>query len=153
MITHPKKLTFLENYPKFKTTKATTEAIGIREATPYDWIKTDEVFAVAFAALKKEIEAHLIELHEANIDDIALNIKTPPQSRIFGSLVRLRAAWPEKYRENAPESKFVGEITIKMAIPEYDDSLRLVEKPIISIEKEVSNGQEGTGKVTEAETA
>ena len=121
-ITHPKKLAFLQNYPKFGISKLTAKAIGIGESTVRAWNRDDKVFFNAFNALKKEIEAELIELHERNIDNVAFGEKTPAQSRIFGSLVRLRAIAPEKYRERQPETRLIGDITVKLAVPAYTDN-------------------------------
>lgn len=101
-ITHEKQREFLEQYPKFSYIKKTTEAIGINESTPYEWINKSEPFKRAFQALKKEVTARLIETHEQNIDDVAFDKLSPAQSRIFGSLVKLRALDPQRYRENQP---------------------------------------------------
>ena len=116
-ITHPKKLAFLQNYPKFGISKLTAKAIGIGESTVRAWNRDDKVFFNAFNALKKEIEAELIELHERNIDEVAFGEKTPAQSRIFGSLVRLRAIAPDKYRGKVSDTRLIGDITVKLNIP------------------------------------
>ena len=121
-ITHPKQRLFLENFPKFRTLTPTEAAIGMAPRSVYNWIEDDEVFNEAYEALKKQISRELILLHEQNIDNVAFGEKTPAQSRIFGSLVRLRAEAPEKYREKyTPEFKLSGDITVKMAIPGYSD--------------------------------
>lgn len=140
MITHPNKLAFLENFEKFGTVAATAEAIGINKFTAYDWLySTDEndppmypsrsappyslasirenkEFAESLAKIKKKVQADLIARHEKNIDDVCLGEKTPAQSRIFGSLVRLRAECPERYREKT-ETSISAEITLISHIP------------------------------------
>ena len=118
-ITHHKKRLFLQEYPKFKVSKHTAEAIGIGDSTVRAWYH-DETFLSALTALKKEVEQHIIQLHEQNIDDVALDPKTKDQSRIFGSLVRLRAAWPEKYREQTMKHVIEGDIIFKIKAPEPD---------------------------------
>lgn len=128
-ITHPNKLAFLENYPKFRITKQTTAAIGINECTVYDWFNRDEVFYQAFQAIKKRIQQETIEIHEKNIQSVATDPKTPAQSRIFGSLVILRAEAPEKYREKS-EHHISGDIKVISYIPRpVEWQLEEPEKP------------------------
>lgn len=135
MIKHDKKLLFLEQYPRFRVISKTCEAIGINDSTVRSWYK-DGVFNSAFSALKKEVSAKLILLHEKNIDDVAFSDKTPAQSRIFGSLVRLRAEAPDKYREKPiTETRISGNVVIRMDIPPYRDELPAGQTPQISIEK------------------
>ena len=125
-IKHPKKLAFLENYPKFRVTKDTAIAIGTSDSTVRNWY-ADKHFKDALDALKKDIEAHLIEIHEQNIDNVAFSKDTPAQSRIFGSLVRLRAIAPDKYRERPLIDKaIIGDITVKLATPPYNDEVKLI---------------------------
>ena len=107
---------FLAEYPNNTSITATAKAIGVGRRTVYDWINRDELFARTFAQLKKEIDALLIEKHEQNIDELAFSEKTKDQSRIFASLVRLRALAPEKYREKH-EAQLIGEIVVKSEIP------------------------------------
>lgn len=139
-ITHPKKLAFLENYPRFKTITETAEAIGVSRAGVYKWLNEDDIFVSKVDALKKEIEAQLIEKHEQNIDDVAFGEKTPAQSRIFGSLVRLRAIAPDKYREKPPETRLVGDIVVKLAVPAYTDNPVMLEEP----KKQLKEGKDAT---------
>lgn len=130
-ITDEKKLAFLEQYPRFNTTVGACEAVGISEHTPYNWRDRDGAFSTAFTALKKRITQRLIEEHEKNIDDVAFDHDTPAQSRIFGSLVKLRAYDPDRYREKSvTETKLTGNITVKMAIPRPTDPQITVEEPI-----------------------
>lgn len=129
-ITHPDKLAYLEQYPKFKRVMKTAQAVGVSDSTIRVWRREDETFNTAFHALKKEIKADLIAIHEKNIHDIATDKITPPQSRIFGSLVILRAEAPDKYREKSvTETKLTGNITVKMAIPRPNDPRITEVKP------------------------
>ena len=127
LITHENKRAFLLNYPKFRVAKHTCDAIGIDDSTFRLWRLRDKLFSHAFHALKKEIQADLIELHEKNIDEVAFDPKTKDQSRIFGSLVRLRAEAPEKYREKVEGTKVIGDITVKLAMPSYTEMLKAKE--------------------------
>ena len=129
IITHPKKLAFLQNYPKFQSITATAEAIGISRDTVHRWLNKDDpqgsgdvIFINEFNRIKKELERELIEKHEANIDNVAFDPKTPAQSRVFDSLVRLRAIAPEKYREKQPETKLIGDIVVKLAVPPHTNN-------------------------------
>lgn len=134
-VKHEKQRLFLEEYPKFRISSQTCEAIGIGESTPRSWYK-DEVFNSAFIALKKEVSRKLIEEHEKNIDTVAFGEKTPAQSRIFGSLVRLRAEAPDKYREKVVATPLIGNVTIKMDIPR---PWKLPQADIIDVEaKEIA---------------
>lgn len=129
-ITHPGKLAFLEQYPKFKRVMITAQTIGVSDSTIRVWRREDETFNTAFHALKKEITQELIAIHEQNIDDVCLATDTPAQSRIFGSLVKLRAYDPDRYREKSvTETKLTGNITVKMAIPRPNDPQITEVKP------------------------
>ena len=136
--TTDKKQLFLDNYPTFITIKATAEAVGISKDIVQRWLNEndprgsgDKQFFTAFSLIKKEVERELIEKHEKNIDNVAFEERTPAQSRIFGSLVRLRAIAPEKYREKTPETRLIGDITVKLAIPSYEDNPKLGEPKLL----------------------
>jgi transposase-like protein len=147
-INHPVKLAFLEQYPKFRIVNETCRALGISDRTVRAWRKQDETFNAAFTALKKEILEDLIARHEKNIDDVAFDKITPAQSRIFGSLVKLRAYDPDRYREKTvAEHRISGNVTVKMAIP------RPGEIPEISVDKplEIESGIKQTAESGENE--
>ena len=121
MSTEEKKQAFLDNYPKFIRATKTAEAIGIDESCHYRWIADDEEYKLAFQAIKKEVdsnrlEENLVEVHRRGLDksDLLLMFET-------------KALAPEIYREKVAESRFIGDIKIIMAIPGYDESLRLTE--------------------------
>lgn len=135
-ITNPLKRKFLTRYKELINTRQTAREVRVSESTVYRWLREDELFTKTFTEIKKENEGHIIELHEQNIDNLAFDPKTKDQSRIFGSLVRLRALAPDKYREKPQEHKLAGDITFKLATPDYDDSLRKV--PVLPKGKEDS---------------
>jgi hypothetical protein len=117
-ITNPKQRLFLEKYPEYRFINHTCEKIGLDDSTVRKWRLGGGVFNHAFTLLKKEVSSKIVDLHEKNIDDVAFNKETPAQSRIFGSLVRLRAEAPDKYREKpTTEHKLTGNIVIQMDIP------------------------------------
>ena len=127
-ITHTNKRLFLENYSKFKYLTHTAKGIGVSWQVVYNWLESDKVFSEAFELLKKQVKEDIIRIHEENIEEICLDPKTPAQSRIFGSLVRLRAEAPEKYREKyTPDLKLTGDITIKLGVPAYADAPLQIE--------------------------
>lgn len=139
-ITHPKKKAFLENYPTFKTITETARAIGIGRRTAHMWLSEDETFMLSMHALKKEMERELIETYANNIHDIALDSKTPAQSRILGSIFMLKAFDRDKYGDRPAEAKIVGDITIKMAIPPYQAAPQIsIDSPGV---RELEEGQE-----------
>ena len=142
-ITHPKKLLFLEQYPKFNYIMKTSDAVGVDRATVWRWIDSDKVFSHAMQLIKKDIERNLIATHEANIDNVCLNEKTPAQSRIFGSLVKLRALSPERYRENQPikpEREVIYSLTFIMP-----DGRQLKAKELAGQFKELKEGTDVKG--------
>ena len=116
-ISDPVKLAFLQKYPEIRVVGETATLVKSSERTIYRWLSLDKDFNAAWQILKKENKARIVELHEQNIDNLAFDEKTKDQSRIFASLVRLRAEWPDKYREKPVEHKFTGEILIKTNIP------------------------------------
>lgn len=134
-ITHPNQLKFLENYPKYRFIKHTCEQIELHDSTVRRWRLGDRVFKHAFTLLKKEVSGNIVDLHEKNIDDIATDPTTPAQSRVFASLVRLRAEAPDKYREKTSPTPLIGNVTIKMAIPEYEDVIKGEFKEIAQIQE------------------
>lgn len=135
--TQQNKASFLERYPEFGQIEATARAIQVGRRTVHYWLEKDKVFNKQFLALKKEVETELVEKHEDNIDTIAFSKETAPQSRIFGSLVRLRALAPDKYREKTNAPQIIGDIIIKMAVPPYNDTLlsqNVIEGEIVESE-------------------
>lgn len=130
-ITHPKKRLFLEHYPKFNVSKYTADAIDVNEATIWRWLDGDETFKQAMQALKKDLALARIEIHEKNIHDIALDPKTPPQTRVFGSLVVLRAESPDKYREKPVKYELTGDINFNIKAPEPDYKITTEETKLL----------------------
>lgn len=131
-VTQHNKDRFLEYYPKFESVEKTSKAVGISKGIVYKWLGDDEAYADKtfsnkVALIKKELELRLIDKHEQNIDDVAFDPNTKPQSRIFGSLVRLRAIAPDKYRERPPETRLIGDIQVKLAVPPYEDNPVMIE--------------------------
>lgn len=116
-ITHEKQLRFLDKFPASGYLNRTAEAIGLSFQAVYYWMTTDRVFLEAFEALKKQTTVDIIERHEQNIEEVCFDKDTPAQSRIFGSLVRLRAEAPDKYREKANAVPFTGTIKVELSVP------------------------------------
>lgn len=134
------KQRFLDNYPKFLRATKTAAAIGIGECTHYKWIEADEVYRKAFRELKKRVDSDRLEQIEKEVHDRAMG-GTSKQSDIL-LMFEAKALDPGKYREKQAIPTIVGDITIKMAIPPYD------EAPTNVIEgkyKEVTNGQDSKG--------
>ncbi len=131
--TKDKKRVFLERYPDFLRATKTANAIGINNETHYDWLKTDEEYSKQFQSLKKRIdsdrlEENLREVHRRGLEksDLLLMFET-------------KALAPEIYREKVADTRLIGDITIKMAIPGYDEGLRLKSPDVTDVEaKEVT---------------
>ena len=116
------KKAFLEHYPKFKSIMHTAKAIGINPSTAFRWLnENDKIagdlrFIKLFTQLKKEVLTLSLEEAEAELEDRALGRKPCRMSDIL-LMFYLKALAPEKYREKAGETRLVGDITIKLAIP------------------------------------
>lgn len=151
-ITHPDKRAFLENYPKFKMISKTAEAIGVSRRVVYNWLDSDEDFSHTMHAIKKELDQDLLELHEKDLKDIAFDTTTPKNVRVLAHFFILKALDPDKYREKPLIDKaIIGDITIKLAIPPYNEGMRLEESKIVPIEgefKEIANGRDGRANQT-----
>jgi len=128
LVTRPERRLFLEQFPKFKYIQPTAAALNLGGSAVSYWLSCDKAFRDAFEMLKKIVVEDTIRIHEENIDKVCLAENTPAQSRIFGSLVRLRAEAPGKYRENQqPDVKLAGDIIVKLSVPAYTDTPQLPE--------------------------
>jgi len=114
-----KKQAFLENYPKIKGIVATCDAIGIDPKTYYNWLNADKLFFQKVQRVKKEVDDRRLQLYEAELDKrVMFGSKQSDILLMFG----LKALNPEKYRERPPETKLIGDITVKLAVPPYTDN-------------------------------
>ena len=135
--TKRKKQAFLDNYPKFLRATKTAEAIGIDESCHYRWLEADEVYKQAFQALKKEVDSDRLEEIENEIHDRSLDRDAYGSSTLL--MFEAKALHPSRYREQVPTHPLIGDIKIIMAIPAYDEKLRLTDGNIIEGEaKEVT---------------
>ena len=128
-IVHPKKIAFLENYPKFIGVVATCEAIDISPVTYWRWCNADEVFSKHCNDIKKEIGQRRLEKYEAELEKRALGGESKQSDILL--MFGLKAEDPSKYREKQSIPMIMGDITIKMAIPAYDEKLRLTNGRVI----------------------
>ena len=124
MSTQEKKQAFLDNYRKFGYITKTCTAIGVSYSKYYAWLG-DEVFSKQSSAIKKELDNDRLDRYETELDSRALG-GVSKQSDIL-LMFGLKALRPDVYREKVSESRFMGDIKIIMAIPGYDESLRLTE--------------------------
>lgn len=129
MSTQEKKQAFLDNYPKFIRASKTAEAIGINACTHYEWLKDDGAYNQRFQALKKEVDSDRLEEIENEIHDRSLDRDAYGSSTLL--MFEAKALHPSRYREQVPTHPLIGDIKIVMAIPGYDESLRLKEANII----------------------
>lgn len=137
MNTQEKKQAFLDNYAKFIRATQTAKAIGIGIRTHYDWLKRDDVYNAAFARLKKEVDADRLEEVEKEIHDRSLDRDAYGSSTLL--MFEAKALHPSRYREQVSTHPLIGDIKIVMAIPGYDENLRLKRPDIIEGEvKEVT---------------
>lgn len=123
MGTAEKKQAFLDNYATFDGIMAVCEAIDINYSTYWRWMQGDEVFSKQCTALKKEVDSKRLDRYEKELDNRALG-GTSKQSDIL-LMFGLKALKPGVYREQVSTHPLIGDIKIVMAIPGYDESLRL----------------------------
>ena len=120
-ITHPKKLAFLQNYPKFKSITDTAKAVGIGRQTVYLWLEADKVFKDKLYSLKKEIDDELLERVEVEIEGRALGTKPSKMGDVLLMFLAKGLA-PDKYRERPVIDKaIIGDVIVKLATPPYLD--------------------------------
>lgn len=115
-ITHPKKLAFLENYPRFKKIVETCRATAIGTTKFYGWLKEDSLFQERWEAQKREIDTARLEEYEDELDKRALGKKDARMSDVL--LMFGLKSLDERYRDRQPRVPFIGDITIKLSVPE-----------------------------------
>ena len=131
------KQAFLDNYPNFLRATRTAEAIGIGQVTHYLWLNTDEEYNKAFIELKKRVDSDRLEQIETEIHNRAMGGESKQSDILL--MFEAKALDPGKYREKQAIPMIMGNITIKMAIPAYDEKLRLTNGRVIEGEvKEVT---------------
>ncbi len=134
--TELKKQAFLDHYPTFQKATKTSLAIGITDQTHYAWMNTDEEYNKAFKALKKRLDSDRLEENEAEIhrrglekSDLLLMFETKKLDT--------------DYRDKVPNSPMIGDIKIVLAIPAYDEKLRITDGDIIEGEaREITDATE-----------
>ena len=129
MNTAEKKQLFLDKYPVLLRATKTAEAIGIAERTHYDWLSSDEVYNTAFTELKKRVDSDRLEQIETEIHNRAMGGESKQSDILL--MFEAKALDPGKYREKQAIPMIMGDITIKMAIPAYDEKLRLTNGRVI----------------------
>ena len=111
-----KKQAFLDIYTKIRNINDSCKAVTIGTHRFYDWLDDDEGFKQAWQDLKKDIDADRLAKYEAELDKRALfGSKQSDILLMFG----LKSLNPQRYRENAPETRLIGDITVKLGVPSY----------------------------------
>ena len=137
MNTAEKKQLFLDKYPLLLRATKTAEAIGINECTHYEWLKSDEKYSQAFQEIKKRVDSDRLEQIETEIHNRAMGGESKQSDILL--MFEAKALDPGKYREKQAIPMIMGDITIKMAIPAYDEKLRLTNGRVIEGEaKEIT---------------
>ena len=121
----PKQQTFIETYPQYRSITLTAKAVGIHRDTVYKWREGDDNFLRILQAIKKETDEETLEKVEAELYDRAMGNKPAKMSDIL-LMFLAKALAPEKYREKAPETRLIGDITVKLAVPAYTDNTVLL---------------------------
>lgn len=132
-ITHPIKLAFLQNYLQCKYITDTCRAVGVSSAGFYKWLNTDKIFSGEVETIKKEIKQRRLDELEAELHSRAMGSKSKQSDILL--MFELKAEAPEKYREKPPETRLIGDITVKLAVPPYTDNPVLPEA-----RKQISSG-------------
>jgi hypothetical protein len=137
-ITDDKHRQFLELYPKFMEITKVAEAMNLNRHTIHMWLQRDEHLSNTFAALKKNIEAEVLESHLKNIRNIAFDPKIPPQTRILASIFETKAL-DARYKDRVDQNIIVGDIIFKTSMPPVGEKIAL---PVIEGEcKELKEGE------------
>lgn len=132
-VTDPKKRTYLDLLSKIHYSSQVTREMGIAHGLPFNWRVEDKSFSDAYDAIKKQEDDYWLHFHLDNIRTITGDSTTPPQTRLLGSFFEVKKLDPS-YRDNAQEARIVGDITVHLAIPPYDEGLRLLPGPTITVE-------------------
>jgi len=151
-IDNDRQRTFLELYSENGSLKDSAQGAGIANSTPWFWEQSDEGFKTAYQKAKAIYKEKLLDELESELKKRSLDAKE--RGSIIALIFALKAEAPEKYRDNPPETRLTGDITIKLAVPSYTDNPILPEAPESSpefvegdykyIDKEGENGQKGT---------
>ncbi len=147
MSTTEKKQAFLDNYKEFGYITNTCRAIGVSYSRYYEWM-SDESFSSASSAIKKEIDNDRLDRYEAELDKRVLT--APSKQSDILLMFGLKALKPDVYREKVTPL-IGGDIKIIMAIPGYDEGLRLtntidLKKGDYAIQGETQAGKQGLTK-------
>jgi len=134
----PHQRVFLQRFSDFGTVHATAKAIGVHFSTAFYWIKRNENFARCYELAKEAYTQKLeLELYRRS-----LNANASKMSDVL-LMFTLKARRPDIYREKSLIDKpIIGDITVKLAVPPYDEAMRLVGPEIKAIES-TSPGTEG----------
>lgn len=131
---NPRKRAFLTKYADAGTISEATRLVDVSRRTFYTWHEKDETFALLFDEAKEAFADKLeLELYSRAMTS------TDKMSTIalFFALKGLR---PDKYREKQATPMVVGNVTIKMDMP--DELPQIVEAPSRLIE--IKSPHQGT---------
>ncbi|GAI05754.1 unnamed protein product [marine sediment metagenome] len=128
-IKQPKRKNFLEAYVKTGSVKKACEVADIDRVTPWRWRKEDEEYARAFEVAGEIYHGNYLDELEQELKKRSLE-GTDKMSTV-ALFFALKAEAPTKYREKQAVPMVMGDIIIKMAIPPYDENLRLKEADVI----------------------
>ena len=127
LITARNKQAFLDNYPIYKTFYATAPHIGVSDSAITLWCNTDDDFNGKVAEIKKQIEKQDLERAEAELKDRIYDHPTKMSDVLL--MFYLKSLDP-RYRDRVPETRVVGDITVKLAMPSYREDLRELPKQL-----------------------
>lgn len=131
-LNNEKYKTFLELYPKTRMISKTADAMGIDRRTVHHWLNKDSEFNDAFLLLKKELEIDLLERHLSDIEDIAFDTKTPPQTRALVHMFKIKKLDPSYRDKVMPDINISGDIIFKSSMPGM-----IVEGEVIDAPKQI----------------
>jgi len=139
------KRIYLQSYAKSGSVKLSNKVAGISYGATWFWRQEDEEFAEASKVAEAIYRDNLLDELEAELKKRSLD--KDAQMSTVALFFALKAEHPDKYREKVAD-KFIGEITVKLALPvrQYE---ALPESQISIMEGEViedaTKQEEGQG--------
>jgi len=114
-VRHIRKKAFLKAFAECGTITKAAELAEIERHSHYFWCKEDKQYKEAFDIAREIYDAKELEVFEAELKKRALEPSAPMSSILL--MFKLKSL-ADKYRDKLPEQKLIGDITIKLAIPE-----------------------------------
>ena len=139
-IKNPKKKLFIENFCKYRNIPETAIAIGVGVSTAYAWLAADKSLRDKIESIKKQIDEIRLARYEQELDKRALGESKMSDVLLMFALKSLNR---DKYGDKPVETKLVGDVMVKLAVPPYREDKSAIQRQI-----EAKGSGEGSGPKT-----